>query len=94
MESAPCVSLITNSRPGMRLLLGPGRAASFMIRSVSEIREPTTASGINEMASAASQPFGSQSAGSAIRQTGNAVIGPARQPEDLVPRRRIHLRRD
>ena len=28
VESAPCVSLITNSRPGVRLLLGPGRAAS------------------------------------------------------------------
>jgi hypothetical protein len=48
-----------------------------MIRSVSDIREPTTARGRKEIASAASQPVGSQSAGSAIRQTGNAVIGPA-----------------
>src|SRR5512132_267683 len=48
-----------------------------MIRSVSDIREPTTARGINEIASAASQPFDPQSAGSAMRQTGNAVIGPA-----------------
>src|SRR6187200_2953594 len=48
-----------------------------MIKSVSEMREPTAATGSNEMASAASQPAGSQLAGSAMRHTGSAVIGPA-----------------
>src|SRR4029450_9239778 len=48
-----------------------------MIRSVSDIREPTTARGINEIASAASHPVGPHSAGSAMIHTGNAVIGPA-----------------
>src|SRR5215218_5751805 len=48
-----------------------------MIKSVSEIREPTTPSGIKQITSAASQQSGPQSAGSAIRQTGNAVRGPA-----------------
>ena len=41
-----------------------------MIRSVSDMRAPTTAIGSNEMVSAAGQPLGPQSAGSAIKQTG------------------------
>ena len=49
-----------------------------MIRSVSDIREPTTARGINEIASAASQrSFPSRRA--AQSGTRATVIGPARR---------------
>src|SRR5215213_8795464 len=90
VDSAPCVSLITNSRPACDS--SRTRSGSpFMIRSVSDIREPTTARGINEIASAASQPFVPQSAGSANQTHGQRSDRARQAPEYLVPCWGIHL---